>query len=153
MGCMNYLIDSHTIYTVSVLVANAVLWSIYYLSCRLDVRWFQIHLASSTPAFISLLFLPLPFSFHKYGAGVRAKCKYEGQSDLRMKKLRANPIEERKRKVSTDEPETVPEKSTMEMERFATRGCAVYRAGLHSHNYNTPFMGRKCHSFSACFQQ
>ena len=94
----------------------------------LDVRWFRIHRASSTPAFISLLFLPFPFSFHKNGAGVPAKWTYAAQSDLYMKLLKKPGGGELHRgeemegiDSSTAEPEIEPEKPTIEMERVATR--------------------------------
>jgi hypothetical protein len=81
-----------------------------------------IHWAPSIPAFISLLFLPFPFFFYKYGAAVREKCKYAAESDQYMKKLAENSIEEKKKMVSTAEPEASPshEIPPMEMERVAT---------------------------------
>jgi multidrug resistance protein len=126
MGCMNYLIDSYTIYAASVLAANAVLRSIFGAVLPIVSTWMYdavgIHWAPSIPAFISLLFLPFPFFFYKYGAAVRAKCKYAAESDQYMKKLAENSIEEKKKRASTAEPEASPshEIPTMEMERVAT---------------------------------
>jgi hypothetical protein len=126
MGCMNYLIDSYTIYAASVLAANAVLRSIFGAVLPIVSTWMYdgvgIHWAPSIPAFISLLFLPFPFFFYKYGAAVREKCKYAAESDQYMKKLAENSIEEKKKMVSTAEPEASPshEIPPMEMERVAT---------------------------------
>ncbi|KAJ5381066.1 uncharacterized protein N7496_003494 [Penicillium cataractarum] len=124
MGCMNYLIDSYTIYAASVLAANAVLRSIFGAVLPIVSTWMYdgvgIHWAPSIPAFISLLFLPFPFFFYKYGSTVRAKCKYAAESDQYMKKLAENTIQEKKRGASTAEPEAQTDIPTMEMERVAT---------------------------------
>ncbi len=48
-----------------------------------------IHWGSSIPAFLSLVFLPFPFLFMKYGARIRAKCKYAAEAAETMAKLRA----------------------------------------------------------------
>jgi multidrug resistance protein len=124
MGCMNYLIDSYTIYAASVLAANAVLRSIFGAVLPIVSTWMYdgvgIHWAPSIPAFISLLFLPFPFFFYRHGAAVRAKCKYAAESDQYMKKLAENTVQEKKRRASTAEPEAQTEIPTMEMERVAT---------------------------------
>jgi hypothetical protein len=124
MGCMNYLIDSYTIYAASVLAANAVLRSIFGAVLPIVSTWMYhgagIHWAPSIPAFISLLFLPFPFFFYKYGAIVRAKCKYAAESDRYMKKLVENTVQEKKQGGSTAEPEASAGILAMEMERVAT---------------------------------
>lgn len=48
-----------------------------------------IHWGSSVPAFLSLIFLPFPFLFMKYGARIRVKCKYSAEASETMAKLRA----------------------------------------------------------------
>ncbi|KAG9711660.1 MFS general substrate transporter, partial [Aureobasidium melanogenum] len=84
LGIMNYLIDSYTIFAASVLAANSVLRSLFgaafplfttYMYNRLGIHW-----ASSIPAFLALLCVPMPFLFYKYGPQVREKCKFAKQS-------------------------------------------------------------------------
>lgn len=42
------------------------------------------HWAASIPAFLSLACLPFPFLFHRYGARIRASCKYSTEADRIM---------------------------------------------------------------------
>lgn len=51
-----------------------------------------IHWGSSVPAFLSLVFLPFPFLFMKYGARIRAKCKYSSEASATMAMLRAQHV-------------------------------------------------------------
>ncbi|KAI9925913.1 hypothetical protein ASPWEDRAFT_42575 [Aspergillus wentii DTO 134E9] len=94
LGVMNYLIDSYTIYAASVLAANSLLRSLAgaafplfttYMYDRLGIHW-----ASCIPAFLSLAYVPAPFLFYKYGAAVRTRCKYAGQSAAYMRKIQEN---------------------------------------------------------------
>lgn len=39
------------------------------------------HWAASTPAFLSLACLPFPFLLYKFGARIRASCKYATEAD------------------------------------------------------------------------
>ncbi|KAF8848819.1 MFS general substrate transporter [Acephala macrosclerotiorum] len=80
LGIINYLVDAYTIYTASVLAANSVLRSVFgavfplfttYMFNNLGIHW-----ASSVPAFLSLLCVPFPFLFFKYGPAIRKRCKY-----------------------------------------------------------------------------
>ncbi|CZR67442.1 related to synaptic vesicle transporter SVOP and related transporters (major facilitator superfamily) [Phialocephala subalpina] len=80
LGIINYLVDAYTIYTASVLAANSVLRSVFgavfplfttYMFTNLGIHW-----ASSIPAFLSLLCVPFPFLFFKYGPAIRKRCKY-----------------------------------------------------------------------------
>lgn len=91
LGIMNYLIDSYTIFAASVLAANSVLRSIFGAVFPLfTTQMFDglgIHWASSIPAFLALVCVPFPFIFYKYGAQIRAKCKYAAQSEKFMKDM------------------------------------------------------------------
>ncbi|PMD29589.1 MFS general substrate transporter [Hyaloscypha variabilis F] len=84
LGIINYLVDAYTIYTASVLAANSVLRSVFgavfplfttYMFNKLGIHW-----ASSIPAFLSLLCVPFPFLFFKYGPAIRKRCKYAAES-------------------------------------------------------------------------
>lgn len=92
LPCMNYLIDSYTIYAASVLAANSVLRSAFgaafplfttYMFENLGVNW-----AGSIPAFLGLACLPFPVLFWKYGAPIRMKCKYSAQAHAAMEQIR-----------------------------------------------------------------
>jgi len=92
LAIMNYLIDSYTIFAASVLAANGVIRSLFgaafplftsQMYSRLGIHW-----ASSIPAFLAIACVPLPILFYKYGASIRAKCKYAAQADAFMTRLR-----------------------------------------------------------------
>ncbi|PYH92160.1 bicyclomycin resistance protein [Aspergillus ellipticus CBS 707.79] len=94
LGVMNYLIDSYTIYAASVLAANTVLRSVFGAVFPLITTYMYdgigIHWAPCIPAFLSLLCMPAPFLFYKYGAAIRTRCKYAAESDRYMQKLQEN---------------------------------------------------------------
>ena len=46
-----------------------------------------IHWASSIPAFLALLCVPMPFLFYKFGPPIREKCKFAAQSAAFMMNL------------------------------------------------------------------
>ncbi|PYI03987.1 MFS general substrate transporter [Aspergillus sclerotiicarbonarius CBS 121057] len=91
LNIMSYLIDAYTIYAASVLAANSIIRSCFGAGFPLFTTYMYenlgIHWASSIPAFLSIACLPFPFIFYKYGAAIRRKCKYAGESDAFMKKL------------------------------------------------------------------
>ncbi|PYI09552.1 MFS general substrate transporter [Aspergillus sclerotiicarbonarius CBS 121057] len=91
LGVMNYLIDSYTIYAASVLAANTVLRSIFGAIFPIIATYMYdgvgIHWAPCIPAFLSLLCMPAPFLFYRYGAAIRTRCKYAAESDRYMQKL------------------------------------------------------------------
>ncbi|KAF2862741.1 MFS general substrate transporter [Piedraia hortae CBS 480.64] len=91
LGIMNYLIDAYTIFAASVLAANAVMRSVFGAVFPLFTtdmyKNLGIHWASSIPAFLALACVPFPFLFYKYGATIRAKCKYSQQSEAFLRKL------------------------------------------------------------------
>lgn len=48
-----------------------------------------IHWASTIPAFLALVCVPFPFLFYKYGAKIRAKCKFAAEAAQVLAQLRA----------------------------------------------------------------
>jgi MFS family permease len=92
LACMNYLIDSYTIYAASVLAANSVLRSLFGAAFPLfTVQMYDnlgIHWASTIPAFLALACAPFPFIFYKYGERIRMKCKYSAQAHEVMQQMR-----------------------------------------------------------------
>ncbi|KAI9168071.1 MFS-type efflux pump MFS2 [Paramyrothecium foliicola] len=84
VGISNYLIDSYVIYAASALASNTILRSLFGAAFPLFTTQMYnnlgIHWASSIPAFLSLVCLPVPFIFYRYGASIRTKCKYATQA-------------------------------------------------------------------------
>ncbi|CAG8046785.1 unnamed protein product [Penicillium olsonii] len=103
---LNYLIDAYTIYSASVLAANASLRSTFGAAFPLFTTPMYenlgIHWASSVPAFLALACVPMPFLFYKYGAQIRRRCHYAAESDAVMEKLYGKPVVT---KSSTSSPE------------------------------------------------
>ncbi|OJD29541.1 major facilitator superfamily [Diplodia corticola] len=80
ISVINYLVDSYTVFAASVMAGNSVLRSLFGAAFPLfTTQMYQklgIHWASSLAAFLSVLCLPFPFLFYKYGEAIHAKCKY-----------------------------------------------------------------------------
>ncbi|OQE31605.1 hypothetical protein PENSTE_c001G02173 [Penicillium steckii] len=91
LSVFNYLIDSYTIFAASVLAANSALRSLFGMAFPLFTTYMYqnlgIHWASSIPAFLSVLCVPLPFIFYKYGAQIRQKCTFAAEADAFMRRL------------------------------------------------------------------
>jgi hypothetical protein len=91
LGTTSYLIDSYTILAASVLAANAVLRSlfgaVFPLFTTYMYRGLGIHWASSIPAFLTVVCMPFPFIFYRYGKLIRERCKYAAQSEAYMQQL------------------------------------------------------------------
>jgi hypothetical protein len=91
LGMMNYLIDAYTIFAASVLAANAVLRSLFGAAFPLFTTQMYhnlgIHWASTIPAFLALICVPMPFLFYKFGPQIREKCKFAAQSAAFMMNL------------------------------------------------------------------
>lgn len=139
LSVFNYLIDSYTIYAASVLAANSALRSLFGMAFPLFTTYMYknlgIHWASSIPAFLSVLCVPLPFIFYKYGAQIRQRCTYAAEADAFMRRLaeknqaeiRREEVEEEqtKHEVEADDTSdsetlsTVPSRGTIA--RFASR--------------------------------
>jgi hypothetical protein len=88
LSVTSYLIDAYVIYAASVLAANTVLRSLFGaafpLFTRIMYERLGIHWASSIPAFLALLCVPLPFFFYKFGARIRARCTYASAAEKAM---------------------------------------------------------------------
>jgi len=91
LSVMNYLIDAYTIFAASVLAANSVLRSCFGAAFPLFTTYMYsnlgIHWASTVPAFLALACVPFPFLFYKYGASIRERCKFAGESAAFIRKL------------------------------------------------------------------
>jgi multidrug resistance protein len=91
LPCLNYLVDSYTIYAASVLAANSALRSIFGAAFPLFTGKMYdnlgIHWAASVPAFMALACLPLPYLFYLYGARIRKRCHYAAEADAFMNRL------------------------------------------------------------------
>lgn len=132
LGIINYLIDAYTIFAASVLAANAVLRSLFGFAFPLFTTQMYnrlgIHWGSSIPAFLSLLCVPMPFLFYKYGAAIRERCKYAAQAAAFLKKMQAQAqqtdesSEEEPARTSADpadkEKENEEEREEAEQEAF-----------------------------------
>lgn len=93
LSCLNYLIDSYTIYAASVLGASAMLRAFFGMAFPLFTSQMYtnlgIHWASSIPGFLTLACLPFPFVMLKYGETLRLKCKYAQEAANLMTRMRA----------------------------------------------------------------
>ncbi|KAJ5155404.1 MFS general substrate transporter [Penicillium capsulatum] len=87
----NYLVDSYTIFTASVMAANSLLRSIFGVVFPLFTKYMYqslgIHWATSLVAFLALACLPMPFIFYQYGPAIRRRCYYSAQSEAFMAML------------------------------------------------------------------
>lgn len=124
LSLMNYIIDSYVIYAASSLAANAVVRSLFGAAFPLfTTQMYQnlgIHWASSVPAFLALACVPFPYLFHKYGEGIRMKCKYAIEAASVLARFRAggsnddNDDDERTPQISDTEEITTKEKADNE---------------------------------------
>lgn len=93
MGIVNYLIDSYTAFAASALAGMSILrylfGAVFPLFTSYMYKGLGVHWASSIPGFISVLCMPLPFLFYKYGPAVRAHCKYAALSQQQSERLQA----------------------------------------------------------------
>ncbi|KAJ5150233.1 hypothetical protein N7448_001811 [Penicillium atrosanguineum] len=148
LSVFNYLIDSYTIYAASVLAANSALRSLFGMAFPLFTTYMYenlgIHWASSIPAFLSALCVPLPFIFYKYGAQIRQRCTYAAEADAFMRRLaEKNQAEIRREEVEekteiedevddTSDSEvlsTVPSRGTIA--RFASKASRQSEKSMH----------------------
>ncbi|EPQ31977.1 uncharacterized protein PFL1_00175 [Pseudozyma flocculosa PF-1] len=95
LSLMNYLTDSYLIYAASVLAANSVIRSLFGFAFPLFTKnMYQIggangiHWGPAIAGFLALICLPFPFVFAKYGAKIRAKCKYSSEAAAFLEQLR-----------------------------------------------------------------
>lgn len=130
LSCMNYLVDTYTIYAASVLAANSVLRSLFGAAFPLFTRQMYgtlgIHWASSIPAFLALACVPFPFLFYKYGEPIRMKCKYAAQAHQIMADMRAQ-----QKELSEEEEEEAGEDDTVDEKSDASEGVDMSRIETH----------------------
>ncbi|KAI0976312.1 major facilitator superfamily transporter [Xylaria arbuscula] len=111
LSSQNYLIDSYTIFAASVIAGSSILRSLFGAAFPLFTtplyNALGIHWGSSIPAFLSVVFLPFPFLFMKYGARIRAKCKYAAEATETMAKLRAQMAQAAVAAKTAEKKETV----------------------------------------------
>lgn len=88
----NYLVDTYTIFAASSLAATSVLRSIlgavFPIFTPKMNETLGTHWASSIPAFLSVICVPIPFLLRLYGPWLRSKCKYmikarDGMANIR----------------------------------------------------------------------
>lgn len=107
LSIMNYLIDSYTIFAASVLAGNGIIRSVFGAAFPLFTKQMYdslgIHWASSVPAFLAVACIPLPFLFYKYGASIRAKCKYAAEADAFMQRVRNQQAAREQRQAAGEE--------------------------------------------------
>ncbi|KAI8628603.1 major facilitator superfamily transporter [Xylariaceae sp. FL1651] len=115
LSCQNYLIDSYTIYAASVIAGSSILRSLFGAAFPLFTTPMYdalgIHWGSSIPAFLALAFIPFPFLFQKYGARIRAKCKYAAEAQETMAKLRAQQVAQAKGAAAANNDKSGPKMS------------------------------------------
>ncbi|KAJ3574262.1 hypothetical protein NPX13_g4423 [Xylaria arbuscula] len=113
LSAQNYLIDSYTIFAASVIAGSSILRSLFGAAFPLFTTPLYdalgIHWGSSVPAFLSVVFLPFPYIFMKYGARIRAKCKYAAEATETMAKLRAQMAQAKRAEMAgkSEKKETV----------------------------------------------
>lgn len=97
LPCLNYLVDSYTIYAASVLAANSAIRSIFGAVFPLFTdKMYEnlgLHWAASVPAFLALACVPIPYLFYVYGAQIRKKSHYAAEADAFMRRLLGIPSE------------------------------------------------------------
>lgn len=118
LSVFNYLIDSYTIFSASVLAANSALRSLFGMAFPLFTTYMYhnlgIHWASSIPAFLALACVPFPFIFYKYGARIRQRCTYASEADAFMRRLA-----ERNQAIRREEPDSEKDEKTESVAQVA----------------------------------
>ncbi|KAI1502210.1 major facilitator superfamily domain-containing protein [Biscogniauxia marginata] len=103
IGLTNYLIDSYAIFAASALTVcicgRAICGAVFPLFVRSLFANLGVNWGLSIPAFLSLLCVPIPFVFYRYGPGIRARCKYALQAEMFLQQAR-RPITEGTRLLS-----------------------------------------------------
>ncbi|WVN85515.1 uncharacterized protein L203_100662 [Cryptococcus depauperatus CBS 7841] len=93
LSVLGYLVDSYTIYAASVLAANSVLRSLFGAAFPLFTTYMfdslGVHWGVALPGFLALACIPATFVFYKYGAKIRAKCKYAADAERQMNAIMA----------------------------------------------------------------
>ncbi|WRT65985.1 uncharacterized protein IL334_002936 [Kwoniella shivajii] len=101
LAVLGYLVDSYTIYAASVLAANSVLRSLFGAAFPLFTRQMfaklGVHWGVALPGFLALACIPFTWMFYKYGAKIRAKCKYASDAEKQMAMIMAARMAQSKR--------------------------------------------------------
>ena len=112
-GINNYLVDSYTIFSASVLAGTAVLRSLFATAFPLFTNKMYhnlgIHWATMVPACLALIFTPFPFLLCRYGPAIRAKCKYSAEALEYAKQLQSQSNQGRPQESVTSEALPAPE--------------------------------------------
>eukprot|EP00906_Rhabdomonas_costata_P025187 RCo036078 len=97
LGLMNYLCDSYLIYAASVLAANSVIRSLFGFAFPLFTpnmyavdKLNGIHWGAGIAGILSLICLPFPFIFARYGEAIRKKCKYSAEAAALLAELQGS---------------------------------------------------------------
>ncbi|KAI0400450.1 MFS general substrate transporter [Xylaria palmicola] len=84
LSVSQYLLDAYGIYAASSLAANAAVRALFGAAFPLFstplYNGLGIHWGASIPAFLSLLCLPVPFLFLRFGAKIRERCRYSSEA-------------------------------------------------------------------------
>ncbi|KAI0134360.1 major facilitator superfamily domain-containing protein [Xylariales sp. AK1849] len=92
IGSTNYLVDAYTIYAASALtvcICGRAIWgAVLPLFVRSMFASIGVWWSLSIPAVLSLICLPFPFVFYRFGPAIRARCKYAGEAHLAAQKAR-----------------------------------------------------------------
>lgn len=92
IGSTNYLVDAYTIYAASALTVcicgRAILGAVFPLFVRslfasIGIWWGQL-----IPAVLSLLCLPFPFVFYRFGPAIRSRCRYASEVQMAARRAR-----------------------------------------------------------------
>lgn len=142
LSLMNYLIDSYVIYAASAMAANSVMRSLFGAAFPLfATRMYDslgIHWASAVPAFLAVACAPFPWLFYRYGAKVRARCRYAAEAAEVLAKMREQQREEGPRERSAESDEEAEE--TIERRLSGAAPAADAGAG---NGEKSPLEGRR----------
>ncbi|KAJ3562188.1 hypothetical protein NP233_g9733 [Leucocoprinus birnbaumii] len=90
MSFLSYLVDTYLMYSASAFAANTICRSTIAAAFPLfTVQMFTamgVNWACTLIGLVSLLFMPSPFLFYKYGARIRSKSRFAPCIDLKIKK-------------------------------------------------------------------
>ncbi|KAK3381165.1 major facilitator superfamily domain-containing protein [Podospora didyma] len=92
IGSTNYLVDAYTIYAASALtvcICGRAIWgAVFPLFVRSMFASLGVWWSLSIPAVLSLVCLPFPFVFYRFGPAIRARCKYAGEARMAAQRAR-----------------------------------------------------------------
>ncbi|TKY90053.1 hypothetical protein EX895_000051 [Sporisorium graminicola] len=110
LSILGYLTDSYLLYAASVLASNSVIRSLFGFAFPLFTpNMYQIggkngiHWGPAIGGLLGLICLPFPFIFYKYGASIRAKCKYASEATRLMQQMMASTQKQAPEPASVDD--------------------------------------------------